>query len=112
MNKSSDKLVQEDLVSNSQQDQRSTKKIASFEPRERTMDMQNNQQLTNGSVDLDKMAPEDMTSKEYYLDSTAHFAVHEELLKDEIRTKTFRNAIINNRHLFKDKIVLDMGCGV
>jgi hypothetical protein len=23
------------------------------------------------------MAPEDMTSKEYYLDSTAHFAVHE-----------------------------------
>ena len=23
------------------------------------------------------MAPEEMTSKEYYLDSTAHFAVHE-----------------------------------
>lgn len=68
--------------------------------------------MTNGSVDLDKMAPEDMTSKEYYLDSTAHFAVHEELLKDEIRTKTFRNAIINNRHLFKDKVVLDIGCGV
>ena len=33
-------------------------------------------------------------------------------MKDEIRTKTFRNAIINNRHLFKDKIVLDIGCGV
>ncbi|CAF3103620.1 unnamed protein product [Rotaria sp. Silwood2] len=72
----------------------------------------NNHELINGSNDLDKMAPEDMTSKEYYLDSTAHFAVHEELLKDEIRTKTFRNAIINNRHLFKDKIVLDIGCGV
>jgi hypothetical protein len=28
-------------------------------------------------MDLDKLAPEDMTSKEYYLDSTAHFAVHE-----------------------------------
>ena len=36
----------------------------------------------------------------------------QELLKDEIRTKTFRNAIINNRHLFKDKVVLDIGCGV
>jgi len=71
----------------------------------------NNTQI-NGSNELDKMAPEDMTSKEYYLDSSAHFAVHEELLKDEIRTKTFRNAIINNRHLFKDKIVLDIGCGV
>lgn len=69
-------------------------------------------QPKNGSTDLDKMAPEDMTSKEYYLDSTAHFAVHEELLKDEIRTKTFRNAIINNRHLFKDKVVLDLNCGV
>jgi predicted RNA methylase len=38
--------------------------------------------------------------------------VFKELLKDEIRTKTFRNAIINNRHLFKDKVVLDIGCGV
>ncbi|CAF3162533.1 unnamed protein product [Rotaria socialis] len=86
----------------------SAKKVACFEPREQKMDAQK----ANGSVDLDKMAPEDMTSKEYYLDSSAHFAVHEELLKDDIRTKTFRNAIINNRHLFKDKIVLDIGCGV
>jgi hypothetical protein len=27
------------------------------------------------------MAPEDMTSKEYYLDSSAHFAVHEVNIK-------------------------------
>lgn len=33
-------------------------------------------------------------------------------MKDDMRTKTFRNAIINNRHLFKDKVVLDLGCGV
>ncbi|CAF4325839.1 unnamed protein product, partial [Adineta steineri] len=76
------------------------------------MEVQNNHRMTNGSSELDKMVPEDMTSKEYYLDSTAHFAVHEELLKDEIRTKTFRNAMINNRHLFKDKVVLNIGCGV
>jgi hypothetical protein len=31
---------------------------------------------------LDKLAPEDMTSKEYYLDSTAHFAVHEVRMKE------------------------------
>jgi len=92
----------------------STKKVACFEPRESSNTTSDSTTTTNknGPVDLDKMAPEDMTSKEYYLDSTAHFAVHEELLKDEIRTKTFRNAIINNRHLFKDKIVLDIGCGV
>ncbi|CAF3719429.1 unnamed protein product [Adineta steineri] len=86
----------------------STKKVASFEPREQIMDTQ----MKTSSSYIDKMAPEDMTSKEYYLDSTAHFAVHEELLKDEIRTKTFRNAIINNRHLFKDKVVLNIGCGI
>jgi hypothetical protein len=31
------------------------------------------------------------------------------MLKDEVRTLTYRNAMIYNRHLFKDKIVLDLG---
>lgn len=33
------------------------------------------------------------------------------MLKDEVRTKSYRSAIVNNRHLFKGKIVLDVGCG-
>lgn len=33
------------------------------------------------------------------------------MLKDEVRTKSYRDAIYNNKHLFKDKIVLDVGCG-
>ncbi|KAI9835355.1 MAG: type I protein arginine N-methyltransferase Rmt1 [Thelocarpon superellum] len=37
--------------------------------------------------------------------------IHEEMLKDEVRTKSYQNAIYQNRHLFKDKIVLDVGCG-
>ncbi|XP_077994806.1 protein arginine N-methyltransferase 1-like isoform X1 [Glandiceps talaboti] len=55
--------------------------------------------------------PEDMTSKDYYFDSYAHFGIHEEMLKDEVRTLTYRNAMYHNRHLFKDKVVLDVGCG-
>lgn len=35
--------------------------------------------------------------------------IHEEMLKDEVRTLTYRNAMIYNRHLFKDKVVLDLG---
>ncbi|KAI9655498.1 MAG: hypothetical protein M1829_000642 [Trizodia sp. TS-e1964] len=31
--------------------------------------------------------------------------------KDEVRTKSYRDAICQNKHLFKDKIVLDVGCG-
>ncbi len=52
-----------------------------------------------------------MTSRDYYADSYAHFGIHEEMLKDEVRTRSYRNSIINNPHLFKDKIVLDVGCG-
>jgi len=47
----------------------------------------------------------------YYWNSYSHFGIHEEMLKDEVRTKTYRNSIVNNRHLFRDKIVLDVGCG-
>lgn len=36
---------------------------------------------------------------------------NERTQKDEVRTKSYRDAIYNNRHLFKDKVVLDVGCG-
>ena len=37
--------------------------------------------------------------------------IHEEMLKDTVRTGSYRAAIMNNPHLFKDKTVLDVGCG-
>jgi len=54
---------------------------------------------------------EEMTSKDYYFDSYAHFGIHEEMLKDEVRTLTYRNSMWHNKHLFKGKVVLDVGCG-
>ncbi|XP_020896435.1 protein arginine N-methyltransferase 1 [Exaiptasia diaphana] len=53
----------------------------------------------------------EMTSADYYFDSYAHFGIHEEMLKDEVRTMTYRNSMYHNKHLFRDKIVLDVGCG-
>merc|ERR1711934_426239 len=47
----------------------------------------------------------------YYFDSYAHFGIHEEMLKDEVRTLTYRNSMWHNKHLFKGKVVLDVGCG-
>ncbi|KAJ2846382.1 Nuclear SAM-dependent mono-and asymmetric methyltransferase [Coemansia brasiliensis] len=53
----------------------------------------------------------DFTSKDYYFDSYAHFGIHEEMLKDEVRTMSYRDSIMKNKHIFQDKIVLDVGCG-
>lgn len=33
------------------------------------------------------------------------------MLKDEVRTMTYRNAMYHNKHLFRGKVVLDIGCG-
>jgi len=67
--------------------------------------------IGDGEKDVSKLNLAEMTSKDYYFDSYAHFGIHEEMLKDEVRTLTYRNAMYHNRHLFKDKIVLDVGCG-
>jgi len=53
----------------------------------------------------------DLTSKDYYFDSYSHFGIHEEMLKDEVRTLAYKNAIMRNKHLFEGKVVLDVGCG-
>jgi protein arginine N-methyltransferase 1 len=46
-----------------------------------------------------------------YFTSYDHHGIHEEMLKDEVRTRSYRDAIYQNKHIFKDKVVLDVGCG-
>lgn len=53
----------------------------------------------------------DMTSSDYYFNSYAHFGIHEEMLKDDVRTRSYLRAITNNPHLFEGKTVMDVGCG-
>lgn len=54
---------------------------------------------------------DEKTSKDYYFDSYSHFGIHEEMLKDRVRTLAYMRSIVDNKHLFKDKVVLDVGCG-
>ena len=54
---------------------------------------------------------DELTSQDFYFDQYAHYARHEDMLKDTVRTGTYKHAILNNKHLFKDKVVLDVGCG-
>jgi len=51
------------------------------------------------------------TSSDYYWNSYAHFGIHEEMLKDKVRTNSYRKSILDNKFMFKDKVVLDVGCG-
>ncbi|XP_069479582.1 protein arginine N-methyltransferase 3 isoform X2 [Ambystoma mexicanum] len=46
-----------------------------------------------------------------YFGSYGHYGIHEEMLKDTVRTESYRDFIYKNQHIFKDKIVLDVGCG-
>lgn len=48
---------------------------------------------------------------DYYYGSYSNFHIHEEMLKDNVRTETYRKAIEGNCADFKDKVVLDIGCG-
>ena len=59
------------------------------------------------NVDLEEESYEDSS----YFGSYAHHGIHGEMLQDEARTISYRKAILSNPDLFKDKIVLDVGCG-
>jgi SAM-dependent methyltransferase len=47
----------------------------------------------------------------YYFDSYSHWGIHQEMLKDAVRTDAYRDAIERNADFFKGKSVLDVGCG-
>ncbi|KAM6980921.1 protein arginine N-methyltransferase 3 [Aplochiton taeniatus] len=48
---------------------------------------------------------------EAYFSSYGHYAIHEEMLKDKVRTESYRDFMYSNPEVFKDKVVLDVGCG-
>lgn len=53
------------------------------------------------------MHPDDLA----YFDSYSHFHIHEEMLRDSVRTLCYREAIELNPKAFHGKSVLDIGCG-
>ncbi|XP_022824286.1 protein arginine N-methyltransferase 6 [Spodoptera litura] len=48
---------------------------------------------------------------EQYFSSYEDLDIHKLMLEDEPRTLAYKNAILNNKQYFKDKVVMDVGCG-
>ena len=53
----------------------------------------------------------DFTEENAYFGSYSKTSIHRTMIKDKIRTRSYRNAIFHNKHLFEGKTVLDVGCG-
>jgi protein arginine N-methyltransferase 1 len=58
----------------------------------------------NGSPKQQPSKEDSHTSKDYYFDSYSHHGIHEEMLKDEVRTRTYQMAMLNNKELFEGKV--------
>ncbi|KAK8086845.1 hypothetical protein PG994_001819 [Apiospora phragmitis] len=61
------------------------------------------------TVAAGKKKPED--ASKYYWESYATNDIHETMLKDTVRTESYRDFIYHNKHIFAGKTVLDIGCG-
>jgi protein arginine N-methyltransferase 3 len=74
-------------------------------------------QLEEKSASVESKAKEEKKDEEprdddtHYFNSYAGNDIHEIMLKDAVRTDAYRDFIYGNKDLFKDKVVLDVGCG-
>ena len=76
--------------------------------------VKSNQLLYSIDDEFKKQAAGQLTQTEnmdYYFGSYSHSYIHEEMLKDTVRTHSYQRAIEDNKDDFKDKIVLDIGAG-
>lgn len=50
-------------------------------------------------------------SMDQYFKSYEELNVHQLMLSDKARTLSYKNAIMNSKHIFDDKVVMDVGAG-
>ncbi|KAM4743818.1 LOW QUALITY PROTEIN: protein arginine N-methyltransferase 3 [Anableps anableps] len=66
---------------------------------------------TSKSSNLGTVAELREDEDEAYFSSYSHYGIHEEMLKDKVRTESYRDFMYSNPEVFRDKVVLDVGCG-
>ncbi|KAI9888459.1 MAG: hypothetical protein M1814_006906 [Vezdaea aestivalis] len=67
---------------------------------------------SNGAAGENTNSPKQSRDDDtHYFQSYGYNDIHETMLKDTIRTDAYRDFIYLNKDIFKDKVVLDIGCG-
>ncbi|TRM62093.1 S-adenosyl-L-methionine-dependent methyltransferase [Schizophyllum amplum] len=72
--------------------------------------------IVNRQLDLDTVRTEEPSKPArdddtHYFDSYAENDIHAVMIQDKVRTSTYAHFILGNANLFRDAIVLDVGCG-
>ncbi|CAF2070854.1 unnamed protein product [Rotaria magnacalcarata] len=60
---------------------------------------------------MDSRQLSDISINKQSFESYDNFQIHELVLRDRPRVTAYYDAIMNNKHLFENKVVLDVGCG-
>ena len=67
---------------------------------------------TGAAVAATKQSVQKRDNDTYYFSSYSTHYIHETMLRDTVRTEAYEEAILSNAEtLFKDKVVMDIGCG-
>lgn len=77
----------------------------------KTLDQQWEQRPAGSFPAPSDKAKDQKDSDDGYFQSYSYNEIHKAMLSDHARTGAYRDFIYENKHLFKDKIVLDVGCG-
>jgi len=78
-------------------------------------DKVNGASKVNGKVNVDSNGHSTNASHtgdhEAYFSSYSHYSIHEEMLKDTVRTLAYQSFVMDNPRLFDGARVMDVGCG-
>jgi len=67
--------------------------------------------MDNSTSETVVMDPKKSTGPEQYFTAYDDVSVHRLMVRDAARTEAYRRAVLENAHLFKDKVVMDVGAG-
>jgi len=93
------------------------KQIAASNERMQEMQLAMQRMVDSGEETSKAEAPEESKQTkinphdEGYFEAYSSRNIHETMLRDKTRTLAYRDFIYQNKELFRDKVVLDVGCG-